>query len=84
MYRNLVVVKSGSSKELYQAPFMVIQEGDIVETDFCRGEVIKVDSISTDSDLWEMLTETGRLGKVLSLIIPVKYGDEDENALSDQ
>lgn len=78
-YFDLVLVAlDKAGKEVCIAPRLAVQAGDIVETEFGFGKVLKTAFCTEDDEVFSMFNAEHTVHKVKCLMKPIKYVDDDD------
>lgn len=72
---DLVFVQYDAGGEVCKAPYLALKEGDIVETLFGRGKVVKTVSTYGGDDVYQLFNDAKEIGKVISVLRPLEYKD---------
>lgn len=78
-YFDLVLVAlNGGGKEVCMAPRLAVQAGDVVETEFGFGKVLKTAFCSDDDEVFMMFNAEHTVRRVKNLMKPIKYHEDDD------
>ena len=74
----LLVEYNSGCKGICWAPSYAVFDGDLVETEFGRGIILKKVPTFTDEDLYVLITEATQIDKVLGKINVIDYVEEED------
>lgn len=74
---DLVLVQYDAGGEVCKAPYLALKEGDIVETSFGRGKVVKKVSTYDGDEVYQFFNYAKTISRVISVMRPLEYKDVD-------